>query len=62
MMRHGNHCPYRTYKNQKNQIGSSPPQYRSAPCRHSGEDCITITNNLRVLKTCQLHAKLKISA
>lgn len=30
MGRHGNHSPYRIYKNQKNQIGSSPPQYRSA--------------------------------
>lgn len=39
MVQHGNHSPYRIYKNQKNQIGSSPPQYRSAPCRHSGEDC-----------------------
>ena len=40
MGRHGNHCPYRIYKNQKNQIGSSPPQYRSAPCRHSGREII----------------------
>ena len=32
MVRHGNHSPYRIYKNQKNQIGSS---HRSIALRHA---------------------------